>query len=174
MDIEFAGRFDGRSFWRAMLLASSPSRGMALLRIVCAIGLAGIFVVWAALALQEDMSGLELARGGRRLVSVAIGLFVLLQPWLGATWQAIKLWRRPSSRTPEVGRITTSGITYRYGDTEHEIAWGRFARLRQSNNLVSMLTADGTLAAFSRSFFKSETDWSSFRRLAEFKVKEAK
>jgi hypothetical protein len=89
-----------------------------------------------------------------------------LQPYFGAR----SLWANPSVRRKLIGVITNKGIIYQLEEGNNEILWERFNRLRKANNLVTLVTREGLLVIFPRTFFKNESDWQKFERLVDTRV----
>lgn len=103
------------------------------------------------------------------VVVMIVGAFLLrsyLQPYLGAR----QMWKNPSVRRKLTGAVTKKGILYRLEAGNNEIPWERFTRVRKVNNLVTLVTREGLLVIFPRSFFKSDSDWQRFERLVDTRI----
>ncbi len=89
-----------------------------------------------------------------------------LQPYLGAR----SLWANPSVRRKLAGVVTKNGIVYQLDVGNNEILWERFNRVRKANNLITLVTREGLLVIFPRTFFKNEADWRKFERLVDTRI----
>jgi hypothetical protein len=80
------------------------------------------------------------------------------------------MWRNPSVRRKLTGVVSKKGIKYRLKEGSNELLWERFIRVRKAQNLVTLVTHEGLLIIFPRSFFKNEADWQKFERLVDMKI----
>jgi len=103
------------------------------------------------------------------VVVMIVGAFLgrsYLQPYLGAR----QMWKNPSVRRKLAGVVTKKGILYRLEAGNNEIPWERFTRVRKANNLVTLVTREGLLVIFPRTFFKNDSDWQKFERLVDTRI----
>jgi hypothetical protein len=134
-------------------------------------------IVWAA---SDYLAGkavtfIELAG---LIVPLAIIAYILLAPYRQPAKMAAELWRDPVARQPLAGNATDRGITI-YSSTSgsdagRQVPGEAYTRQRQREDLLVMVTADGVLYTFPRSFFASQEDWVRFLELAQSKVIEAR
>ena len=175
MEIEFQGQYDKASIFKAVSLANKPSRRKSIFRIGFSILLLAIFTTYfISLAIKETLSTYEILWSGRHLISLFFIAFFLFQPYISSYLMASKLWKNPVMQKPLVGVISSQGVTYILSNySRRELAWESFAKKRITENLLVLLTADGTLSFFPRIFFQSAEDWNRVKQLIEFKVIEA-
>jgi len=170
MQIEFAGTHERGTYFRAVRLAFQPTRRGMLNRILIA-GAAAVFYI-AFLVNWAGTGGIHLAEPVRMLLHVLaalIVLFILLEPVVIATVTAARLWRDPAVRSRWAGRVTAAGITFL--PSERQLRWDSVVRSAQSDDLAVLLTGPASFLALPRSFFRSDEDWTRFRRLIDSKVR---
>ena len=166
MEISFRGQYDKNLFYKSVMLANQPPRNR---RIVQSFMLVFILVALVVLIMRLIQTGDILGHATYITLVMLIGAFLAqsyLQPYLTAR----KMWNNPSVRRKLVGIITKKGIEYRLETGNNEISWDRFTRKRKVQNLVTLVTREGLLVIFPRTFFKSETDWQKFERLVDTKI----
>ena len=166
MEIIFRGQYDKNLFYKSVLLANQPPKNR---RIVQSFMLAFILVAIVVLVIRLVQTRDILGHATYIVVVMLIGAFLgrsYLQPYLAAR----KMWANPSVRRKLAGVITKIGIEYRLEAGNNEITWERFTRVRKAQNLVTLVTREGLLVIFPRSFFKSEADWQKFGKLVDTKI----
>ena len=166
MEITFRGQYDTNLFYKSVLLANQPPKNR---RIVQSFMLAFILVAIVVLVIRLFQTRDILGHATYITVVMLIGAFLArsyLQPHLAAR----RMWNNPSVRQKLGGIVTKKGIEYRLEAGNNEILWERFTRVRKAQNLVTLVTREGLLVIFPRSFFKNETDWQKFERLVDTKI----
>lgn len=172
MEIPFKGQLDRAVFFRAVRLAnrgSGPGRTVSLLALA-AVGVAIYFAVQSYLT-DPVIDSANIVRLGFALL--LMGIFLGF-PYVLAYYQAARLWKNPAMRNLISGRAHDRGITYTNTNPFRSVSWSHFARLRLKPDLVALLTSDGVLTVFPRTFFKSEADWDKFRQLVQSKLGQPK
>lgn len=165
MDIPFQGSYDQALLLRAALLANRPTRGWALLRWGLLLVFVPLYAVLLAGVLREPNAlPVEWARLARHTFTLAAVIALVGYPYLSAYRLSRQLRQSPSLRAPQVGAVSSQGIRFGADLNRGLIAWDRFAHLRQTPDLVVLVTADGTMAALPRRFFADEEAWRRFRQ----------
>ena len=173
MEIKFNGKYDRKTFFQAIALVNKPSRRTMIIRY----GIFGIFTIiyiiyLFTVATKEDPSTTDVARIGRHLITVALLLYLLLQPYFSAYQAASKIWKMPSVQDPFGGFVTSLGITYNLSSGQKERTWDQFAKIKVTESFVALVTPDGTLSLLQRNFFQSDHDWNTVLQWASVKVAE--
>ena len=130
-----------------------------------------VFIVAAIAVLVSRLmeTGDILGNATYIVLIMIIGAFLVrsyLQPYLAAR----SMWANPSVRRKLTGVVTKKGIVYQLEAGSNEILWERFMRVRKARNLITLVTREGLLVIFHRSFFKSDADWQKFERLVDTKI----
>ncbi len=166
MEITFRGQYDKDLFYKSVMLANQPPRNR---RIVQSFMLTFIVVAIVVLIARLIETGDILGNAIYITSVMLIGAFLArsyLQPYLAAR----RMWSNPSVQRKLAGVVTRKGIEYRLEAGNNEILWERFTRVRRAKNLVTLVTHEGLLVIFPRTFFKSEGDWQKFERLVGTKI----
>ena len=166
MEISFRGQYDKDLFYKSVMLANQPPRNR---RIVQSFMLAFIFVAIIVLIVRLVETGDIFGNAIYITVVMLIGAFLArayLQPYLAAR----RMWSNPAVQRKLAGAVTKKGIEYRLGEGINEIPWDRFTRVRKAKNLITLVTREGLLVIFPRTFFKNEGDWQKFERLVDTKI----
>jgi hypothetical protein len=166
MEITFRGQYDKNLFFKSVMLANQPPRNR---RIAQSFLLAFILVAIVVLVIRLIESHDILGNAIYITVVMIISAFLArayLQPYLAAR----TMWRNPSVRRKLTGVVSKKGIKYRLKEGSNELLWERFIRVRKAQNLVTLVTREGLLIIFPRSFFKNEADWQKFERLVDMKI----
>ena len=166
MEIEFRGQYDKNLFYKSVMLANQPPKNR---RIVQSFMLAFIVVATIVLVIRLIQTHDVLGHATYITVVMLIGAFLArsyLQPYLAAR----EMWNNPSVRHKLAGVITKKGLEYRLEAGKNEILWERFTRVRKAQNLVTLVTREGLLVIFPRTFFNNEVDWQKFGKLVDTKV----
>ena len=166
MQINFQGQYDRNLFFKAVALANrQPKNRQRLLSflLVIAIGSLGVIVyrIITSGNLLENVVYLAAAIFMGGLVGQ-----ILLRPYFVAR----KMWENPGTQRPLKGTVTDQGITYQLPEGENFIAWARFNRLQQTNDLLTLVRNDGLLVVFPQGFFRGQSEWQKFVKLAGSKV----
>lgn len=166
MEIIFRGQYDKDLFFRSVMLANQPPKNQRLVRsFMLVFILAAVVVLIARLIETGDILGNAMYIA----VMMIVGAFLArsyLQPYLGAR----NMWANPSVRRKLSGVVTKRGIRYQLEEGDSEILWERFNRVRKVNNLVTLVTREGLLVIFPRTFFKNDADWQRFERLVDTRI----
>jgi len=166
MEISFRGQYDKELFFKSVMLANRPPKNR---RFVQSFMLVFILVAIVVLISRLIETGDILDNAMYIVVVMIVSAFLVrsyLQPYLGAR----SMWASPSVRRRLAGVVTKNGITYRLEAGNNEIRWERFNRVRKAKNLVTLVTREGLLVIFPRTFFKNEADWQRFERLVDTKI----
>ena len=166
MEISFRGQYDRELFFRSVLLANQPPKNRRFVQTFMF-----VFVVAAIAVLVSRLieTGDIMGNVTYIVLVMIVGAFLArsyLQPYLGAR----SLWANPSVRQKLAGVVTKNGIMYQLEAGKNEILWERFNRVRKANNLITLVTREGLLVIFPRTFFINETDWRKFERLVDTKI----
>jgi hypothetical protein len=166
MEIEFHGQYDKTTFFKAVALANRQSQRSRIFRYFL-IGIAIIFLVINVFNF--------FARGSQNpndILSVALSAIILLYFIFGVRLTtytlASRLWKSDSVHQEQIGTITEEGITYRPDTTA--IPWERFSRGHSVEDMQLLMTDDGLLSIFPRSFFNNDEDWKTFRNWVETRL----
>lgn len=172
MEIEFQGQYDKNLFYKAVALANMPSRRGNIIRILSLVIIAVVFVWLVASYLTQNNPNTFKAL--RLSITIPMLAYFLLSPYITSWRVASQLWKDKTIQALVTGRVTGLGITYTSSTAEKEFKWESFARVRKAQDLIVLVTADGTISIHPRSFFGNDGDWGRFQQLVEFKVVEAK
>jgi hypothetical protein len=166
MDIKFNGQFDKPTFFKAVSLANQQSQRSLIIRYVL-IGIAAIFLVINVFNF--------FARGGQNsndilsvILSIIIVLYFVFGTRLTTYTLANRLWKGQGVHQPQSGTINEEGIIYHPDTTV--VAWERYGRGQSAEDMQLLLTDDGLLSIFPRSFFDSDEDWKTFRNWVETRI----
>ncbi len=175
MEIEFRGHYDQATFFRAVALANQPSRREKIIRTGITIFFTVIYIAYFALAAsKEDLSSFDIFRTARHVIALPFIGYILLQPYIATYFSAQKMWKDPATSKPLAGMISSQGIAYISSRSRRDFTWDKFARARKADDLIALLTVDGTMAAFPRGFLRSDDDWRVLQQWIDAKVIEAK
>ena len=155
MEISFRGQYSKELFFKSVMLANQPPRNRRLVRPFM---LVFILVAIGVLISRLIETGNIYGNAMYIVVVMIVSAFLVrsyLQPYFGAR----SMWANPSVRRKLAGVVTKKGITYLLEAGTNEILWERFNRVRKGNNLVTLVTREGLLVIFPRTFFKNESDW---------------
>jgi len=166
MDIEFHGQFDKATFFKAVTLANRQSQRSLIIRYVL-VGIAAIFLVINVFNF--------FARGGQNsndILSVGLSVIILLYFIFGVRLTtyalASRLWKGEGVHQSQSGTINEEGILY-HPDTTI-VAWERYGRGQSTADMQLLMTEDGLLSIFPRSFFNSAEDWQTFQNWVETRI----
>ncbi len=170
MEIPFKGQYTQLEFARAVQLANrsggrSRFGGWMLVAALAAV----IFLSGKSFFSESSSTGdpfifIRIALAGLMLLA-----FLLFDP-ARAYLQTRRLWKNPAMQQQISGRVNHTGLVYTNVSPFRTVPWGRFARLRLNKDLASLLTADGVITVLPRRFFKSESDWQAFCKLAQSRL----
>lgn len=174
MDIEFRGSYDKETVFKAVKLANSSKRA-SIVQIGIIVLLVIILVAYFVSMISKDSwSTMDYLRSGRHLITLPLLIYFLLQPHLSSRKTASAIWKKPSISMLHQGIINTHGITYRLIPSgQIEIEWSKFVRKVATDSLIVLLTAEGTISIFPRSFFVSEQEWQIVTQWINARVVEA-
>ena len=166
MEISFRGQYDKDLFFKSVMLANRPPKNRRYVQIFMS-----VFIVIAIGVLISRLieSGDIYGNASYIVIVMIIGAFLggsYLQPYFAAR----RMWANPSVRRKLAGVVTKKGIIYQLEAGNNEILWERFNRVRKVKNLVTLITREGLLVIFPRTFFKNEADWQRFEHLVDTKV----
>jgi hypothetical protein len=166
MDVEFHGQFDKPTFFKAVSLANQQSRRSMIIRYVL-VGIAALFLVINVFNF--------FARGGRDandilslVLSVVILLYFIFGVKLTTYALATRLWKGEGVHQLQSGLISEEGIIY-HPDTTI-VAWERYSRGQSTEDMHLLMTEDGLLSIFPRSFFSNDEEWKTFQNWVETRI----
>ena len=166
MQINFQGKYDKDTFFKAVALANRPTKNrQRLLSIMIVIAIGAVGVIGYRIITSGDWPG--------NIIYLVAALFMggfVAQFFLRPYFVARKLWENPGTQRPLKGRITSQGVTYVFPEGENQINWERFSRLQQTADMVTLVRKDGLLVVFPRYFFKNDNNWQKFYKLVSSKV----
>ena len=166
MEIKFNGNYEKDLFFRAVSLANQPPKNRRIMRTFMLVFiLVGLYVLLLRLIETGDVLG-HATYIAMMLIIIAYLSVSYTQPYLAAR----KMWSNEFVRQKLNGIITKKGILYQLKAGNNQILWDRFTRVRKSQLLFTLVTREGLLVIFPRSFFKNEPDWQKFVRLVETKI----
>lgn len=173
MEIGFQGQYKKDTIFKAVKLGNKPSKRDSLVRIGLVVLLL-VFLVsyFISMATQQTLLSFEVFRSGRHLITIPVLLYFLLQPYISSYLVATSLYKNPVMQTPISGVISSQGIVYISSTGRREINWDKFAKKQLTENLIVLITADGTLSFFPRHFFKDENEWRMVLQWVNSKVVE--
>ena len=175
MEIEYQGQFDKAAFFRAVFMVKRPTRFWEIGRVLLAVASVVALVAYLVLVLSKlGQEEIDWFRAGRAFVAFPVLAYFSLQPYITAYTSATSMWRESSSRATLSGSVNGIGIDYRVGVAQRLFAWDAFVRLRRTNDLLVLVTADGRMVALKREFFATNADWVRFQELAAARVREVK
>lgn len=168
MHIQFQGQYNRKTIHSAVELVRNLTRRSLMIRLA-------ILAVLGALLLSNYLfSPPGDANANTRWVSFAISLvviaFLLLLPFLSAQGVTTYLWNLQKMREPVSGVISLSGVKFN-GQSQNEIGWEEFISGHYTPDLIALLTRDGVLCVFPRSFFLRAQDWQAFQEYAQQKIR---
>ncbi|NLE75808.1 MAG: hypothetical protein GX605_03525 [Chloroflexi bacterium] len=146
---------------------------LASLGVIVPVVLWGLALIGASVALMVAAllqgEGVD-PRWLRRVVTIGfLGHWVFL-PYVRA-WQAtVRPWRQCGGRLGLQGVATEEGITSNASPAGELDLWSCYLKADVSEDLVSLVAADGMVTILPREFFASDFDWQSFCQMVEFKV----
>ncbi len=176
MEIDFQGVYKRSQVFRGVAIANKPSWLSTFFRITIGVVASALIIIFfATVETKYSDTFLYTLCAGRHYAVISIICTLFFYPSISSYSTATNLWQNPLMRKPMVGTISNQGIAYDSkicGRTE--ISWEGFSKIRMTDDLLILLTVEGTLVIFPRGFFKSESDWTTVRKVAEHKVVEAK
>ncbi len=171
MDIEFQGQFERNQYLEAIRLAGTPKKWSTVWRVILFVGFTALAAFYAFTAMQDgEAAGSEIARFVRYGFGIVVLGYFIFRPYITIQQTANRLWNDPLLRRTIQGTVSSQGITFGKLTTP----WNDFAFKHVTDDLVVLLTADRTMSALPRSFFKDESDWQRFRQMIEHYVIVAK
>ena len=166
MEITFRGQYDKDLFFQAVTLANPPPKGRRFARTFMLVFImVGLAVLISRLIETGDILG-HATYIALMMIIAAFLTVSYLQPHLAAR----KMWAIKSVRQKLAGVITKKGIEYHLKAGDNQIKWERFLRVRKAHNLLTLVTREGLLVIFPRTFFKNDSDWQKFARLVETRI----
>ncbi len=166
MDIEFSGKYDQQTFFKAVELASRPSGWIAVLRLGLFIFILGLLILLAVLMANGQISSpLGMVKNA---VTAVIVLGYLIYPYIKYRRMANQLWKDPTTRGHLEGHVNGLGIEVESVDAT--IQWDDIAHVRKTSDLVSLLTEGGVLVVLPKQFFACDRDWNLFLQMVEDRV----
>ena len=171
MEIEFKGFYTRKDVFRAVFLANKPTRKRGLIRI----GIAGlalvIYIAYTVLTSIQSKTSLQDPNlyGSHLMYLLLIALF-LFYPNITSWITALKIWRAPTMHHEYKGTISSEGILYSGKKTL--ITWDQIAKKQITEEIIVLLTSNGILSFFPRSFFISEGAWQRANQVVEFNLNE--
>jgi hypothetical protein len=101
-------------------------------------------------------------------LSVIILIYFIFGVKLTTFALATRLWKGEGVHQPQSGTINEEGITYHPDTTS--VPWERYGRGQSTEDMQLLMTEDGLLSIFPRSFFSSDEDWKTFRNWVDTRI----
>jgi hypothetical protein len=172
MELEFNGKYDQPTYFKAVSLAYRPSKRSLITRIFAFILFGVLYAALIVVNSQEEIrSALEVAGLFRHLLTLLVLGYLVFQPYITAYRTASRLWKDPLVRRQLTGRISSLGI--QYAPSPDWIHWDHFIKVHKTPGLVVMLTAARNFVALPRTFFESDQDWVILNQMIDSRVQEA-
>lgn len=170
MEIEFGGTYTQKQVRQAVTLLSKPTSWWGWIRRsvgpVVILFILGMLLY--ALITGEEIRAYSLVRAGTLIL---LGGYYTASPYLTANRLSKQLWERLERQGVQQGAANGRGVAWQGLFGSNETGWEKFARLREDETLLNLITEDGTLHIFPRAFFRSDEDWVRFRQMAHQRVK---
>lgn len=170
MQLEFGGRYTQEQVRQAVALLSRPANWWGWVRrLVGPVLLVYILgMLLYALVTGAEISAYSLVRAGTLLILTG---YYSAAPYLSANRLVKQLWERLQDQGVQQGSADGRGVAWQGLFGASETGWEKFARLREDETLLELVTEDGTLHIFPRAFFGSDEDWTRFRQMAHQRIK---
>jgi hypothetical protein len=166
MEIRFHGQYDRATFFKAVRLANQPAGSQRkFLWFLLAFGLGALVLLLIRAMMTADWAGNAILLGAAALMVLLVG-GLFLRPYFAA-WQ---MWANPGTRRLLKGQVNNHSIIYLLDIGTNEIPWNRIRRIRINEHLAALVRDDGLLLVFPRRFFKRNSDWRNFTKLASSKI----
>ena len=166
MEIKFKGQYDRKTFFRAVQIANQPRGNRRLVRPTMLV----MLVVAAGVLISRLLENWDVMDNAMFIVVVMIlGSFVF-RAYTATFFAARRMWANPNLWVPLVGQVNKKGITYILEEGVNEIPWERYSRVRKKPDMIALVTRDGLMTAFPRTFFKNDSDWRKFIKLVDTSV----
>jgi hypothetical protein len=169
MEIEFGGAYTEEQVRRAIGMIRKPT-GWGLVRrysmpvlLLAVLGFLAYAVIRGA-----EVTTYSLVRTGTLVVLLG---YYTLSPYLVSRKVAGQFWERLQRQGVHRGRADGRGVVWNGLGGETEVGWEQFARLKEDENMLVLVTEDGVLHMFPQAFFASPEDWSRFRQMVRQRVK---
>lgn len=170
MEIEFGGAYTRDQVRHAIQLLNKPNawwgwvkRLIAPVFLVVVLGLL-LYAVFSG----EEITTYRIVRTGT--VILLLGYYTAL-PYLSSNRLVKQLWGQLDLLGAQRGRADGRGVLWIGAEREAETPWEKFARLREGDGLLVLLTEAGNLHMFPREFFSTQEDWAHFLQLVHQRVK---
>lgn len=175
MEIEFQGRYEKQTFFKAVWMLISPSKLNLIIRIVLTILVMAIYIaLFILIGNKEEISKLDWARLVRHFVTLPIILYFLLIPFIKPISIANKLWKDPLLQGLMTGELNANGVEITYNKRGYsQKDWAKYQRKIICNEFIVLLTNDGILSLIPKNFFKSDQEWNNAKKLVDWKVQNA-
>jgi hypothetical protein len=165
MEIQFHGRYDKRMFLQGLALLDRTRPVYRILRWL-ALGL-GLAVIGLSLYDWIRTGDFDAGRTYRSAFTVLLLGYYFVAPHVTRWATVSRQFKDAPSRTMQ-GRVDHAAITITAANGRTAVfAWEKFFRRGIREPLLALMTLDGSMALFHRSFFQSESDWSRFRQLVD-------
>ncbi|MBN1305868.1 MAG: YcxB family protein [Anaerolineales bacterium] len=161
MEIKFNGQYNQKTFFRAVQVANQPRGSRRWIRPIM---LAALLISAGVLVSRLLENGDVMDNAMYIVVVMILGSFVY-RAYTASYFAARRMWTNPNLQEPLVGYVNKKGITYILEDGVNVIPWARYNRVRKESDVVALVTRDGLMTAFPRSFFKKDADWQKFIKL---------
>jgi membrane protein implicated in regulation of membrane protease activity len=170
MEIKFDGTYDRRMFMYGLGILDDYTVGRQVLRWLLPI----VLLFGMGLSVYDWVLKGAVPAGLTQQLQPAF-IFLLLVYYLVAPYarrwnKTRKSFEKTTSRRM-IGRASAEGIVI--GPVSGKTArfrWDRFMRSARRGEYLALLTLDGSMALFHRSFFKDGPDWQHFLKLVDQRV----
>ena len=165
MEVEFQGQYDKAIIFKAVALASKPSRRNMNFRIGISVFSIAVYAAFSVFeATRHNLPPLNLLLSPSSLLLLAVIAYFFIQPRITSYFIASRLWRNPALQHPLSGAISSEGVAYFSSSKgRRDFAWESFVKKQLSEDMITLVSSDGVLSIFPRSFFKSDPDWNTVR-----------
>lgn len=176
MEIEFQGKYERNTIFKALSLISKPTKWKAVTRIGLIVLVFIVFIAYfIAIIDKGDLSTYEIIRAARHFILFPFIAYYFLKPYILPYFLTNKLLKDPVIQLPVTGFISEQGITFLYlSGNRKEIVWSSFVKKETRDDIIVLLAVDGVCSYFPRHFFKTNEDWNRVKQWVDFKVMEAK
>ena len=165
MEIEFQGQYDKATIFKAVALASKPSRRNMNFRIGISVFSFAIYIAFSIFeAIKHNLPPLDLLGSPSSLLLLAVIAYFFIQPKVTSYFTASRLWRNPALQHPLTGVISSQGVAYFSSSKgRRDFTWESFVKKQLSEEIITLVSSTGVVSIFPRSFFKSDPDWNTVR-----------
>ncbi len=176
MDVVFQGQYTSADVVRAVLALHQPAGIWRFLRPLI---LAVAVILYASLVFSAATSSANSEYSWARVARHSITLLLIVYWFVSPYVKAYGLARKVKQNYHGVrvrGILSARGVELLFSSHQVEdvIPWQKFYRKRITADIISLLTLEGALWIFPRSFFQTDEDWKRAQELVRARVAEAR